>query len=33
LLRVGYLDPTAPPPKSRRNPGATFTRWLDQAEV
>jgi nitroreductase len=29
LLRVGYLDPTAIPPKSRRAPGATFTRWIE----
>jgi len=30
LLRVGYLDLAGPQPKSRRNPGATFTRWLGQ---
>lgn len=28
LLRVGYLDPAAPAPKSRRTSGATFTRWI-----
>ena len=32
LLRVGYLDPTLSAPKSRRNPGATFTRWLGQTD-
>lgn len=29
LLRVGYLDPAMTPPKSRRTPGASFTRWID----
>lgn len=29
LLRLGYLDPAVTPPKSRRTPGATFTRWLE----
>lgn len=29
LLRVGYLDPALPAPKSRRTPGATFTRWIE----
>jgi nitroreductase len=29
LLRVGYLDPAAPTPKSRRAPGATYTTWVE----
>jgi len=29
LLRVGYRDPAAPLPKSRRAPGTTFTRWIE----
>ncbi|MCE7989632.1 MAG: nitroreductase [Caldilinea sp. CFX5] len=29
LLRVGYLDPALASPKSRRTPGATFTRWVE----
>lgn len=29
LLRLGYLDPAAPAPKSRRTPGAHFTRWVE----
>lgn len=29
LLRLGYLDPAAPAPKSRRTPGTTFTRWIE----
>ena len=31
LIRVGYPDPHAPLPTSRRTPGATFTTWLDEA--
>jgi len=29
LLRLGYLDPTLPPAKSRRSSGSTVTRWVD----
>ena len=29
LIRVGYLDPTLAPPKSRRKPGSTVTTWVD----
>lgn len=29
LLRLGYLDPAVPAPKSRRTPGATVTRWVE----
>lgn len=29
LLRLGYLDPSLTPPKSRRTPGASFTRWIE----
>lgn len=29
LLRLGYLDPAITPPKSRRTPGASFTRWIE----
>jgi nitroreductase len=31
LFRVGYLDPALAPGRSRRSPGSTFTRWLDDA--
>jgi nitroreductase len=31
LIRVGYIDPTLAPPKSRRKAGATYTTWVDPA--
>ncbi len=30
LFRVGYLDPNLAPGTSRRSPGSTFTRWIDE---
>lgn len=33
LFRVGYLDPALAPGRSRRSPGSTFTRWLDDDPV
>jgi small subunit ribosomal protein S4 len=31
LIRVGYLDPAATTPKSRRTPGSAQTTWVDAA--
>ncbi len=33
LFRVGYLDPNVTPGSSRRSPGSTFTRWIDEVPV
>lgn len=30
LLRLGHLDPSLPRGSSRRSPGSTFTRWVDE---
>ncbi len=31
LIRLGYLDPAATPPKSRRTLGSALTTWVDPA--
>jgi nitroreductase len=31
LLRAGYLDPATQPARSRRAPGSSCTKWLDEA--
>ncbi len=33
LFRMGYLDPNLAPGTSRRSPGSTFTRWIDDVAV
>lgn len=33
LLRLGYLDPALPRGSSRRSPGSTFTRWVDDGNA
>jgi len=30
IIRVGYLDPSLAPGSSRRSPGHTVTRWIDE---